>query len=275
MATSHFLLVVIFFITSLFHVPKLCLGLNLKKHLSLLSGVQPHWASAGATWYGSPYGAGSNGGACGYGGTVSQDPFSSLVTGIGPSLYKSGKGCGRCYKVKCTKHPSCSKKPVTVVITDYCPGGTCAVGSAHFDLSGTAFGAMAIPGQEEHLRDAGVIEIRYARVACDYPGKTIAFHVDAGSNPNYFAVVIQFEEGDGDLASVEIIEESLTNDSNEEWLSLQQSWGADWKIDPGRELHAPFSIRLRSQYSNNTLVAKNVIPVGWKPGATYRSMVNY
>lgn len=39
------------------------------------------------------------GGSCGYGDLVSQPPFSSMVTGIGPSLYESGKECGACYQV--------------------------------------------------------------------------------------------------------------------------------------------------------------------------------
>lgn len=39
------------------------------------------------------------GGSCGYGESVSQAPFSSMVTGIGPSLYNSGKECGACYEV--------------------------------------------------------------------------------------------------------------------------------------------------------------------------------
>ncbi|XVF54935.1 hypothetical protein PTKIN_Ptkin05aG0220700 [Pterospermum kingtungense] len=235
------------------------------------STIETHWSSAGATWYGSPDGAGSDGGSCGYGNAVSMPPFSSMVTGIGPSLYKSGKECGACYLVKCTKYPSCSGEPVRVVITDFCPGGLCASDSAHFDLSGTAFGAMAIAGQEDKLRDAGVLEIRYTRVDCDYSGKTIAFHVDMGSNSNYFAVLIEFEEGDGDLAGVYLKETSTAGD----WRAMQQSWGAVWKLDAGSELHSPFSIRLRSQYSGQTLAAKNVIPQGWKPGATYRSLVNY
>ncbi|KAJ4706400.1 Expansin-B2 [Melia azedarach] len=237
------------------------------KHLNL-SVIGTRWSSAGGTWYGSPDGAGSDGGSCGYGTAVSQRPFSSLVTAIGPSLYNSGKECGACYQVKCTKHPACSGKPVRVVITDSCPG--CVTESAHFDLSGTAFGAMAIPGQEQKLRDAGVLEVRYARVACDYSGKTIAFHVDQGSNPNYFAVVVEFEEGDGDLAGI-----YLMDGTSGKWEAMQQSWGAVWKLDAGRELHPPLSIRLTSQYSGKTLVAKNVIPDGWKPGATYRSLVNY
>ncbi|CBI36445.3 hypothetical protein VitviT2T_013782 [Vitis vinifera] len=239
-----------------------------------LSRAGTHWASAGATWYGSPEGAGSDGGSCGYGNAVSQPPFSSMITGIGPSLYKSGKECGACYQVKCTKrmHPSCSGRPVRVVITDFCPGGPCASQSAHFDLSGTAFGAMAIPGQEEKLRNVGVLEIRYARVACDYSGKTIAFHVDLGANPNSFSVLVEFEEGDGDLAGVALKE---TLKGSGKWRAMQQSWGAVWKLDAGYELKPPFSIQLTSQYSGQTLVAKNVIPDGWKPGSTYRSLVNY
>ncbi|GFQ05170.1 expansin-b15 [Phtheirospermum japonicum] len=212
------------------------------------------------------------GGSCGYGNLVSQAPFSSLVTGIGPSLYKSGKECGACYQIKCTKHRSCSRKPVRVVITDFCPGGACVTDVAHFDLSGTAFGAMAIPGQENKLRNAGVLQIRFARVACDYSGRTIVFRVDPGSNSNYIAMVIEFEEGDGDLRRVDLQQASSEPG---EWWEMNQSWGAVWQLNPGSKLNPPFSIRLTSQYSGQTLVAKNVIPTGWKPGATYRSVVNY
>ncbi|KAK6794253.1 hypothetical protein RDI58_007706 [Solanum bulbocastanum] len=268
---SHLIIVLVCFI---------CPSFGFKpKHFNL-STHATHWGTAGATWYGSPHGAGSDGGSCGYGSAVSQAPFSSFVTGIGPSLYKSGKECGACYQVKCTKkmHRSCSGKGVRVVITDFCPGGPCVAQSAHFDLSGTAFGSMAIPGQEQKLRDAGVLQIRYARVACDYSRKNIAFHVDQGSNSEYFAVVIEFEEGDGDLAKVELKEKRsrvISRAKNYKWRQMQQSWGAVWKLDAGSELHPPFSIRLTSQYSDQILIAKNVIPTGWQPGATYRSLVNY
>uniref|UniRef100_A0A5B7BHL1 Putative expansin-B15-like n=1 Tax=Davidia involucrata TaxID=16924 RepID=A0A5B7BHL1_DAVIN len=262
---SHFFLLLAYFCFS-----KLCFCFN-PKHLNL-STMATHWSSAGATWYGGPNGAGSDGGACGYGDAVSQQPFSSMITAASPSLYKSGKECGACYQVKCTAHPSCSGKPVRVVITDSCPGGPCLSESAHFDLSGTAFGAMAISGQQDRLRNAGVLQIRYARVACDYAGKNIAFNVDMGSNPNYLAVVVEFEEGDGDLAGVDLQEASSGPDK---WWPMQQSWGAVWKLDAGKALQPPFSIRLKSQYSGQSLVARNVIPSGWKPGATYRSLVNY
>ncbi|KAK8498771.1 hypothetical protein V6N13_140140 [Hibiscus sabdariffa] len=227
------------------------------------------WSPAGATWYGSPTGAGTDGGACGYGNSVSQPPFSSLVSAGGPSLYKSGKGCGACYEVKCTSNPACSGEPVTVVITDECPG--CVSESVHFDLSGTSFGAMAKSGQDQNLRDAGVLQIQYRKVECNYPGINIVFHVDSGSNPNYFATLIEYENGDGDLASVDL-KQALDSDS---WQPMQQSWGAVWKLDAGSQLRAPFSIRLTSLDTGNTIVAADVIPAGWEPGKTYRSAVNF
>ncbi|PQM38968.1 expansin-B15 [Prunus yedoensis var. nudiflora] len=162
---------------------------------------------------------------------------------------------------------------------DFCPRGPCASEPAHFDLIGTAFGVMARPGQQEKLRDAGVLQIQFAQyMKPNFTfakfGKTIAFHVDQGSNSNYFAAVIEFEEGDGDLAGVEL-KEASSSDGGDEWRTMQQSWGAVWKLDAGSELHPPLSIRLTSQYSAQTLLAKDVIPVVWKPGATYRSLVNY
>lgn len=228
------------------------------------------WSPAGATWYGSPTGAGSDGGACGYGNTVGQAPFSSLIAAGGPSLFKAGKGCGACYQVKCSENKACSGNPVTVVITDECPGGPCVAESVHFDLSGTAFGAMATSGKSNQLRNAGVLQIQFKRVECIYPGRPVAFHVDAGSNPNYFASLIQYQEGDGVLAGVNL-KEALHSD---EWQPMQRSWGAAWKLDKGSTLKAPFSIKLISE-SGKTLVANNVIPAGWKPGMTYSSLVNF
>uniref|UniRef100_A0A803NT10 Uncharacterized protein n=1 Tax=Cannabis sativa TaxID=3483 RepID=A0A803NT10_CANSA len=231
------------------------LSIGFNRNLSAFA-TAPYWSAAGATWYGSPNGAGTDGGSCGYGNLVSQYPFSSMITAVTSSLYNSGKECGACYQVKCTKSPYCSGKAVRVVITDVCPG--CLLG---FDLSGSSFGAMAFPGQEHKLRGIGVLEIQYARVACDYSGKGIEFHVERGSNSNYFASAIVLEGGDGDLAGVE-----LKDASSQTWRPMQQSWGAIWKFDAASHLHPPLSLRLTSGYSGRTIVATDVIPHGWMPG---------
>ncbi|KAL5862241.1 hypothetical protein ACOSQ3_003521 [Xanthoceras sorbifolium] len=229
------------------------------------------WSPAGATWYGPPTGAGSEGGACGYGDGVIQFPFRSMVSAGGPSLFKSGKGCGACYQVKCTQNGACSGNAVSVVISDECPGGPCASEPVHFDLSGTAFGAMAASGKADQLRNAGVLQIQYRRVLCNYPGMMVAFHVDSGSNPYYFATVVEFEDGDGNLAAVELQQDGQYNT----WLPMQQSWGAVWKLNSGSALAAPISLRLTAGESRKSIVAYKVIPAGWQPGKTYRSHVNF
>ncbi|XP_042511710.1 putative expansin-B2 [Macadamia integrifolia] len=234
-----------------------------------VSKIQSRWSPAGATWYGSPTGDGSEGGACGYGSVVGQHPFSSMVSAGGSSLFKSGKGCGSCYQVRCTKNAACLGNPVTVVITDECPG--CVSESVHFDMSGTAFGSMAKQGQAYQLRNAGRLQIQYQRVQCHYPGVNLAFHVDSGSNNYYFATVIEYQDGDGEIRTVELQQAQR----KDEWLPMQQSWGAVWKLNSGSELKPPFSLRATSLESGKTVVAINVIPVGWHPGATYRSVVNF
>lgn len=68
-------------------------------------------------------------------------------------------GCLINFQVKCTENSACSRNPVTVMITDSCPG--CA--PIQFDLSGTAFGSLANNGQANNLRNAGRINVQYQR----------------------------------------------------------------------------------------------------------------
>ncbi|PUZ37803.1 hypothetical protein GQ55_9G148700 [Panicum hallii var. hallii] len=114
-----------------------CASIEFRRELS-------GWSNGIATWYGAADGAGSDGGACGYQNTVDQPPFSSMIAAGCSSIYDSGKGCGSCYQV-------------------------------HFDMSGTAFGAMAKPGQDSQLRGAGAIQIQYTRVQCQWPGVDVTF----------------------------------------------------------------------------------------------------
>ncbi|KAF8662452.1 hypothetical protein HU200_056038 [Digitaria exilis] len=77
----------------------------------------------------------------------------------------------------------------------------------YFDLSGTAFGSMARPGLDEHLRHRGIIDLHFRRVPCKYGvGQKIVFHVEAVSNPFYLAVLVKFVAMDGNIVQMELKE---------------------------------------------------------------------
>jgi hypothetical protein len=187
---------------------------------------------------------------------------------------------------------------VTVVITDLSPGDLYPGEPAHFDMSGTALGAMAQRGKADQLRNGGVIRVQYKRyvfnfpydlgprytagssadtnhgvnrrVPCKYPGVKITFRVDPGSNPFYFKTLIEFQNGDGNLRAV-----ALKQAGSRSWTPMTHDWGALWRLNNGQRLRGPFSLQLTSGSSGMKLVANNVIPSNWKPGGTYRSLVNY
>uniref|UniRef100_A0ACD5TSH9 Uncharacterized protein n=1 Tax=Avena sativa TaxID=4498 RepID=A0ACD5TSH9_AVESA len=244
------------------------------------------WLDARATWYGAPTGAGpdDDGGACGFK-NVSLPPFSAMISCGNEPLFRDGKGCGSCYQIRCVaqSHPACSGVPETVIITDmnYYP-----VSRYHFDLSGTAFGAMALPGRNDQLRHAGIIDMQFKRVPCQYPGLTVTFHVQHGSNPYYLAILVEYENGDGDVDQVDIMESrpdpSGSAGSSEdggmaptgEWVPMKESWGSIWRMDTRRPLQGPFSLRITNE-SGQTLVADQVIPADWEPNQIYSSIIQF
>lgn len=241
----------------------------------LLNGSVVSFGQSGlarATWYGAPNGAGpyDNGGACGFK-NVNRYPFMAMTSCGNQPLFKDGKGCGACYKIKCTKHKACSGRSETVVITDmnYYP-----VAPYHFDLSGTAFGKLAKPGRNDELRHAGIIDIHFTRVPCEFPGLKIGFHVEEGSNAVYMAILVEYENGDGDVVQVDLMESGRGGRGGGRWTRMRESWGSVWRLDSNHRLQAPFSIRIRNE-SGKTLVARNVIPKNWRPNTFYRSIVQY
>ncbi|KAF3333674.1 Expansin-B15 [Carex littledalei] len=72
-------------------------------------------------------------------------------------------------------------------------------------------------------------------VQCSYSGTQITFRVDSGSNPNYFAVLIEFVGGDGSLSAVDLMQAGYGS-----WSSMQHSWGAVWMLNSGSTLQAPY-----------------------------------
>ncbi|KAI4980397.1 hypothetical protein ZWY2020_020882 [Hordeum vulgare] len=231
------------------------------------------WLDARATWYGAPGGAGpdDNGGACGFK-NVNLPPFNAMTSCGNEPLFKDGKGCGSCYQIRCVAHAACSGVPETVIITDmnYYP-----VSRYHFDLSGTAFGAMAKDGQNDELRHAGIIDMQFKRVPCQYPGLSVTFHVEQGSNPNYLAILVEYGNGDGDVAQVDLMESRPENgEPTGVWRPMRESWGSIWRLDTHRPLQGPFSLRVTNE-SGRSLVAEQVIPADWQPDMVYSSLVQF
>ncbi|CAN6296896.1 unnamed protein product [Urochloa humidicola] len=231
------------------------------------------WLNARATWYGAPNGAGpdDNGGACGFK-DVNMPPFSAMTSCGNEPLFKDGKGCGSCYQIRCVAHPACSGVPETVIITDmnYYP-----VAPYHFDLSGTAFGAMAKDERNDELRHAGIIDIQFKRVACQYAGLTVTFHIERGSNPNYLAVLVEYSNGDGDVVQVDLMESRAEDgEPTGVWEPMRESWGSIWRMDTRRPLQGPFSLRVTNE-SGKMLVADQVIPADWQPDNVYSSIVQF
>ncbi|XP_074337819.1 expansin-B3-like [Apium graveolens] len=225
-----------------------------------------YWLPAVASWYGSPQGDGSDGGACGYGAMVDMEPLKGRVGAASPILFKGGEGCGACYKVMCLDKSICSPGGVTVIITDECPGCRALT---QFDLSGAAFGSLAIPGEADQLRNRGTVPVMFRRTSCFYPGKHVAFRVNEGSSPYWLSLLVEFEGGDGDIGSMHIKETG-----SNQWLEMSHSWGANWIMNGG-PLNGPFSVKLTSLSGAKTLLAINVIPKDWRPMATYISRQNF
>ncbi|KAF6141414.1 hypothetical protein GIB67_021230 [Kingdonia uniflora] len=236
---------------------------------TFFASVAPHWAPATATWYGSAEGDGSDGGACGYGPLVSIKPLKSRVTAVSPILFKNGEGCGACYKVRCLDKSICSRRAVTVIVTDECPGGICSGGATHFDLSGAAFGRLAVAGEGGDLRNKGVISITYRRTPCKYRKKNIAFHVNEGSTEYWLSIRVQYQDGDGDVGSMQIKQANSDN-----WIDMKHLWGANWAITQG-PLKGPFSVRLTTLETGRTLSARDIIPSNWVAAKTYTSGLRF
>ena len=47
------------------------------------------------------------------------------------------------------------------------------------------------------------------RTPCKYPGKHIAFHVNEGSTDYWLSLLVEFEDGDGDIGAMQIKEVSI------------------------------------------------------------------
>ncbi|KAI4980751.1 hypothetical protein ZWY2020_021236 [Hordeum vulgare] len=107
------------------------------------------------------------------------------------------------------------------------------------------------------------------RTPCKYRGKNIAFRVVEGSTSFWLSLLVEFEDGDGDIGSMQLKQAKSTD-----WQDMKHIWGATWSVTPG-PLVGPFSIRVTTLTTKKTLSAQDVIPRNWTPKATYTSRLNF
>ncbi|RWW69723.1 hypothetical protein BHE74_00022646 [Ensete ventricosum] len=205
------------------------------------------------------------GGACGYGSLVDVRPLRARVGAVSPVLFKGGQGCGACYKVRCLDPSICSRRAVTVIVTDECPGGYCASGRTHFDLSGAAFGRMAVVGEAGQIRDRGEISIVFRRYS---PECLTLLSTRFATKVKGWRLKKVYNSVGLNLAY------SLLQASSVEWLEMKHIWGGNWCFNGG-PLQGPFSVKLTTLTTQKTFSAWDVIPSNWSPDATYTSRLNF
>lgn len=89
------------------------------------------------------------------------------------------------------------------------------------------------------------------------------------SNPYWFAMAIEFCQGDGALSSVEV-----APNGSPQFRWMENIWGAVWAAHVDPSFRGPYSFKLISR-NNEAVVAFNVVPYTFVPGQTYYSQVNF
>uniref|UniRef100_A0A453SIY2 Expansin n=2 Tax=Aegilops tauschii subsp. strangulata TaxID=200361 RepID=A0A453SIY2_AEGTS len=259
---------------------------------------------AHATFYGGADGAGTIGGACGYGNLYSAG-YGASTTALSTALFNDGASCGQCYRIACDgkrADPRWCKlgEAVTVTATNFCPpnydlpsddGGWCNPPRPHFDMAQPAWEKIGV-------YRAGIIPVVYQRfLSSIYSHLNYIYDPSASSSRlqqlmvltpdrrvpcvrrggvrftinghDYFQLVL--------LTNVATIGSIKTMDvkgsESPDWMPMARNWGANW-----HSLAYLTGQRLSFRVTNDdgqTLTFTNVVPSGWKFGQTFASNVQF
>ncbi|KAG0554038.1 hypothetical protein KC19_12G058700 [Ceratodon purpureus] len=233
-------------------VPTLCFG-----------AFDTTWKDDGhITFYGSPNGGGTQGGACGYQNTVSLG-YGYMTAALSTTLFQGGAACGACFELKCKfiKETNSAKnwcysysKSIVITATNLCPpgstGGWCNPPRHHFDLPMPAFNTLA-------KQVGGVAPVLFRRVPCQRKGG-IRFTV--GGNPWFFMILIHNVGGAGDITKV-MIKCPYTP-----WYPMYRNWGSLWTVRT--QMRGSLSFQITTS-DGRTVTTNNAVGNGWKFGQTW------
>ncbi|KAF3448245.1 hypothetical protein FNV43_RR08958 [Rhamnella rubrinervis] len=228
----------------------------------LLCAYQDTFTCSRATYYGSPDGAGTPSGACGYG-EHGRNLNDGDVAGVA-RLYRNGSGCGACYQVRCTNKQHCSDDGVKIVATDYGEGDR-----TDFILSRRAYAKLAHPNSASELFAYGVVDVEYTRISCQYSGNNLMYMVNEHSRyPHYLSIVILYAGGQNDITAVE-----LWREDSKEWKPMRRAFGTVWDMENPPKGSINLMLQLSGSAGVNWVQNNNAIPDYWNSGAVYDSNI--
>lgn len=181
----------------------------------------------------------------------------------GSDIYRNGVACGACYQMRCTDPQLCTKSGATIVVTDLTENY-----QADFVVPRSTFSSLALANKGSELIRAGIIDIEYKRVPCEYDDQNMLVKVDKLSRyPNYLAVQFLYQGGQTDIVSVYVTQ---VGSSVRQYMS--RNYGAVWDIDqpPQGALQFGFVI-YKGLKGKRVSPTKTVLPSDWKVGGVYDS----
>ncbi|CAI0413326.1 unnamed protein product [Linum tenue] len=221
------------------------------------------------TYYRQPDGLGIPSRACGYADTGITYNYGN-VAAASSKLWKNGAACGACYKVSCGIKGVCNSQGVKIVVTDLGDRD-----HADFMLSSHAFEAMALPNKASRLLPKVVVDVKYERIQCKYPGhdNLMVKVTEESKFAEYLSIVLLYQGGQYDVLGIQIYDGSV-----KQWKDMRNYYGAVYDLPDTNPPKGPISLRLKLKNIASGGAVKlvkldSVIPRFWKAGVAYDSKV--